>query len=110
MSYGRTVRRFSVNRFKSGLHYHGCGRCRGRYSCSCDMPGMDMNCSNCNGGHPVGYGYQFQSWAPRECCREHTRQANDHDRETYKLAGPGPWFICTHCWRQQPVDPRRTNV
>lgn len=106
-SYGRVVRRFAVNKFKNKLHYHGCDQCRLRYSCSCDMPGVDVTCSTCKGGHPES------SWQaankPRACCQENTRRANDADRDMYKLAGPGPWWVCTHCWRQQPINPQENN-
>ena len=108
MSYGRTVRRFAVNKFKDKLHYHGCGRCRGRYVCSCDMPGVDLNCSRCNGGH--GDSVHTAALRPQPCCREHSREANGNDRDMYKLAGPGPWWVCTHCWRQHPTDPRNPYV
>ena len=104
---GITVRRFSVNSFKEKLHYHGCDRCRGRYSCSCDMPGVDTTCGQCRGGHTEkGLSTWQAATAPRDCCREQARTATNRERETYKLAGPGPWWVCTHCWRTHPKNPR----
>lgn len=110
MSRGLTVRRFAVNSLKNKLHYHGCGRCQCRYPCSCDMPGVDQNCNDCRGGHPPLFGHLQRAWAPRDCCRENSRAATNHERETYRLAGPGPWWMCTHCWRQHPINPRSSSV
>ena len=102
---GRVVKRFSVAKFASKLHYHGCPQCRGRFTCSCATPEDDYRCSTCLGGHPPSS--TALAWAPRECCAEHSREATGAERETYKLAGPGPWFVCLKCWRQQPINPRK---
>lgn len=99
--------RFSVNKLKNKLHYHGCDRCHGRYTCSCGTPDTDLTCSRCRGGH--GDSTTSAALRPRGCCGTESRQARPAERDMYRLAGPGPWWVCTHCWRQHPSNPTRRN-
>lgn len=43
---------------------------------------------------------------PRPCCRVNVRVTNKDDLKTYKLRGPGPWWLCKTCARQFAFDPR----
>lgn len=92
-----TTRTFSVNRWKGSLHYHGCIACHCAMTCACETPEADTQpCNDCRQGRVT---FIQEGRYPRECCADRELATKD-DRETYKLAGPGPWWICTTCCRQ----------
>ena len=95
----------------TGFHRHGCSVCGRRYDDSCDMPEENGRCRFCRGvAHPPTP--WERSYAPQECCRRLARLATTDERGSYRLAGPGPWWICQPgrgCARTHPYDPRTTR-
>ena len=100
---------FSVNKYIGKLHHHGCQTCHWRYTCSCVAPQFDRYCTDCKQGRPTSIMAGVQ---PAACCTEdEMRLATRHDRETYRLAGPGPWWLCHTCFRQfTTLSPRGARV
>lgn len=96
---------FSTLKWGGKLHYHGCTNCHLRYHDACHTPELDGLCPSCTTGRISAY---QQAIEPRACCYVDTRLANRDDRDVYKLAGPGPWWLCRTCARQftrQPKEP-----
>lgn len=99
---GLTPTRFNATNMAGKQHRHGCLQCRLSYSCDCQTPEVDDLCNSCISGRISAYQEAIE---PRECCRRKCKRATDADRTKYKLAGPGPWFLCTTCRRQHPTNP-----
>lgn len=94
---------------KSELHYHGCSKCRRRYNDTCtERPMVTVQgvCMSCRMGRTSTL---MTGIEPRDCCRKTVRLANKNDLKTYRLAGPGPWWLCLVCARQFAYDPRITH-
>lgn len=87
---------FNAARWAGKRHHHGCTRCSCRYKCTCDTPEVDAICHDCFHGRTT---FICDGMLPRPCCAVR-RPATRDDREQYLLAGPGPWFFCTTCFRQ----------
>ncbi len=85
-------------------HQHGCTTCRGPYSDTCNTPHIDGRCNPCTSGIPSVWAINRR---PNECCYTHTRKALKQELKTYRLAGPGPWYICTRCHRTQIYVPAK---
>jgi hypothetical protein len=99
---GIVVKHFSASAMAGVLHHHGCVQCRLRYEDPCEQPEIDSLCNSCICGRVQAYQAAIE---PQECCRVLCTRATDKERITYKLAGPGPWFICARCRRQHPFNP-----
>lgn len=92
---------------KPELHYHACTHCRRRYPDACTSAGLNSVCPSCVMGRDS---IHMQGIAPRPCCHQHLRVANRVDLKTYRLAGPGPWWLCGACGRQFGYDVRIANA
>lgn len=90
---------------KPTLHYHSCTEkdCRQRYPDACDTPTVNDVCRSCRQGRPSVHQIGID---PRPCCGDNLRVANKNDLKTYKLRGPGPWWLCMKCGRQFGYDVR----
>lgn len=91
---------------KPELHYHGCTHCKRRYPDACEDR-KPNTCPSCRMGRTSIY---MTGIDPRPCCTENARLANKDDLKTYRLAGPGPWWLCRECARQFAFDPRNAHV
>lgn len=87
-------------------HAHGCTKCGGRYSDSCNTPSENSQCMTCLHGHAVTV--ERQDRAPKDCCKQNSVLIQDIETlNRYDLGGPGPWFICKGphgCARTHPFD------
>lgn len=92
---------------KAEMHYHACTHCRRRYPDACTKTKANDVCNTCVTGRLSIYAYGIE---PRPCCYENLRVARKDELKTYKLAGTGPWWICTVCCRQFGYDVRLANV
>lgn len=92
-------RKFYVSSLKKKAHYHGCPRCRSRWSCACDQPTFVGPCTNCR----LGRTNSLLVVRREACCvPPNLRPVRNDERESYKLAGEHGWLICRVCARQQP--------
>lgn len=94
-------------KWKGEQHFHGCIECRSRYSDSCQVLKADGVCNPCRSGIPSG---RQRAWGPAACCLENSRLCEKYDRERYKLAGLGPWFVCRTCARTFPARPEQVRT
>lgn len=86
----------SVASLAGKQHQHGCIDCHCAYTCGCRQPELDRQCNDCRQGRDT---YIQMGMYPAACCGTR-RLATRKERETYKLAGLGNWWICTTCWRR----------
>lgn len=96
------AKKWSSEKFKGKLHYHPCISCGIPYTCPCKTPAVD---DLCNLHSPLrlpqnGPTVLYTNRLPQQCCFIHARSASTEDRNIYRLAGPGPWWICRLCFRQ----------
>ena len=84
-------------KWKHKGHHHGCTSCHLRYRCNCDQLDVDGICVDCRMGRRT---FIQEGNYPKECCASRRLVQFKEDRERYKLAGPGPWWICPTCCRQ----------
>lgn len=91
-------------KWKGEQHFHGCTECRGRYGDACTELQVDGTCNACRSGIPS---IDQSVRAPHGCCFNNVRLCEKYDRERYKLAGPGPWFVCRTCARTFPARPEQ---
>jgi hypothetical protein len=90
---------------RNSLHAHGCTRCHLRYDDACADPATDGRCVACRGGK--AWQLLIDSNAPRDCCRQQARLVHGkEEKERYRLAGSGLWFICPTCARTFPTNVR----
>jgi hypothetical protein len=83
------------------FHAHGCIQCGSRYMDSCTTSEKNGTCYPCRSGVPNTF--LTQGYLPIECCPSNIRRVFDPDELLrYRLAGPGPWFICRSCQRTFP--------
>lgn len=103
--------RLTENGLYSGLrkswHIHFCKNrtCRQTYECTGLVDKKTVCEARVNGRCHTCRGAAVRPWwcaarDPHPCCVDNVRQA--HDREEllrYRLAGPGPWYLCKSCMR-----------
>ena len=95
-----------ANTVKAGSpHVHSCQNCRDYYEDVCDEPTVNAVCLPCRTGHPVPI--WIVDRRPCDCCIAHSRVARKSELEAFKLGGPGPWWVCTVCWRSLGFDPSK---
>jgi hypothetical protein len=94
----------SAKSFKNTLHAHGCTRCHLRYQDACADPATDARCTTCRGGR--GWQLLIDNAAARACCRVSARLVSNEEKDRYRLAGSGLWFICPTCARTFPTNVR----
>lgn len=92
-----------LERMADTLHFHGCSACRRTIGCYCSTPAENPVCRPCRGLLLSVYDVTRE---PQECChRDVTQVIRKEDVELYALAGPGPWFRCTTCFRHHAQNP-----
>jgi hypothetical protein len=92
----------------TGLHAHGCTRCRARYEDACTAVDSNGLCSKCAGRH--GWPLLIASRQPRDCCHAYGRPTSKDDRKTYRLSAACDWFICPVCARTFPYrNPKESS-
>lgn len=86
----------------NGIHVHCCIDCKRVYTDrkkGCANLGVNARCQLCEG---VRRPLWETAREPRRCCVDNTEMiVRLTDLLTYRLAGPGPWFICNTCRRAQ---------
>lgn len=92
---------------KPELHYHACTTCKRRYPDACTTPKTNQVCITCKSGRLSIHALAID---PRPCCATHLRLTRKDELKTYRLEGPGPWWICAKCFRQFGRDVRITNA
>jgi hypothetical protein len=91
----------------TAFHYHACIICRGRYGDACATRQHNGKCNACLSGITSTYAYTLQ---PVPCCRRSSRPVVTEEIARYKLAGPGPWFICGTCRRTHSYNPSKEST
>lgn len=93
------VRERSLSSLAGDFHFHFCveRECRLIYSDRCDDVRTNGRCHAHRGvaRRPIW----VSSRDPQECCMGNTEQVKGDDLVRYALAGPGPWFQCSSCYR-----------
>lgn len=87
---------------KKTWHLHACTTCRRTYGDTCETATSNATCNECRSGLVSAYG---KGRNPIACCLSGARLATKDEIKTYRLAGPGPWWICRTCSRQHGYDP-----
>lgn len=89
--------RFAVAKLARKLHMHACPTCGLPRWCSCATPAVDLPpCTECTTGRRSTL---VDGWRPIPCCESATQPATNDERTLYRLAGPGPWWLCRRCAR-----------
>lgn len=87
----------------TGVHAHGCTRCRARFEDVCGSPNTNGLCRPCQ-GHGLGWPLLIANRQPRDCCRLHSRLARKEELKTYRLSTACDWFRCSVCARTFPYS------
>lgn len=92
----------------TGVHAHGCTKCRTRYEDACNSIEKNGLCQDCQGGKAWRQLIENREW--KECCHIYSRPVRKEELTTYKLGGEAQWFICSGaqggCARTQIYPPR----
>lgn len=97
----------AVRSLTSRYHQHCCYECKGVYTDSCGTPTENKHCVGCQSAH--GRPLWDRDRDPMKCCLELGACEMVTDGATialFKLAGPGPWFICKTCHRTHGYLPK----
>lgn len=91
-------------KFKTGVHAHGCPRCKGRFEDACDDPAGWYQCADCRTGRSVLNSLLIRNRLPIKCCRANSRPVRKDEIDSYRLYQDCPWLICTTCKRTFPFS------
>lgn len=90
----------AIRKLAGGGHFHACQHDKRIYSCNCKEPERNRLCQTCRSGAERPLWDRDRD--PIDCCRQiqNSKQVTAGKTvETYRLAGPGPWFQCQVCFR-----------